>query len=116
MRKHTTRISIFRTGLVFSFVALVLSVGPAATQASNASGDLEARVKTLEDQIRALQTSSVVLLPAGIVGGPADDAGKTFCPAGSYVAGVQAWKSSSATKYCVGCLTGIQLICKPFLP
>jgi hypothetical protein len=51
--------------------------------------------------------------PIGIVGSAADPAGTISCPAGSYVAGITAWKSSPATRYCVGCLTGIQIICKP---
>ena len=33
---------------------------------------------------------------------------------GSYAAGIRAWGSESSTRYCIGCLTGVSVLCKPF--
>lgn len=112
---RSSMLRMLSIGLIFSFAVATLSIRLAASQTPDATGNLGARVKTLEDQIKALQAGSGVPTPQGIAGGQADDAGTVSCPPGSYVAGVRAWKSSPATKYCIGCLTGIQLICKPFI-
>jgi hypothetical protein len=96
-------------GLVAS---LTFPIAATVGQTPDSQAALEERIKALENQLKAIGSGSA--LPAsGIVGSPADPAGTISCPDGSYVAGITAWKSSPATRFCVGCLTGIQIICKP---
>ena len=39
-----------------------------------------------------------------------------ICAAGSYAVGIRAWGSPDTTRYCIGCLTGVAVLCKPFPP
>jgi hypothetical protein len=107
--------SLLRVGAV-TLAVLVAGTGGALAQANaDPRGTLEARVQALEGQLKAIQSGAGDVVPTtGIVGSQADPAGTITCPAGTYLAGVTAWKSSPATRYCVGCLTGVQIVCKSF--
>lgn len=37
----------------------------------------------------------------------------TLCPDGHYAVGIRSWGAPGATRYCVGCLVAVQVICKP---
>lgn len=102
--------------IAFSVLILLAATNALSAQtAAETRGDLEARIQALEDQLKALQGSSAEMpQPGPIVGSPADPAGTFICPPGTYVAGVTAWKSSPSTRYCIGCLTGVQIICRSF--
>lgn len=36
-----------------------------------------------------------------------------YCPPGQVPVGLKAWGSPTTTRYCVGCLTGVSLLCQP---
>jgi len=44
--------------------------------------------------------------------GGSDDRGISTCEPGEYAVGVHIWGSPGSTKYCIGCVDGIQVLCR----
>ena len=107
--------------------AIGLPVGSALAQtcADNLHADATTRdligcLKQQQAEIEALQQSaskqaSGPVLVGNAVGGGVP-APATTCPDGSYAVGVNWWGSPGNTKYCIGCLSGIQIICRRLTP
>jgi hypothetical protein len=93
----------------------------AAEDTSPSASATQADITALREQIKKLRSD---LTNAGIKsppliwtppsGSPVIPYPEQFCPDGSYAAGVRAWGSESSTRYCIGCLTGVSVLCKPF--
>lgn len=49
---------------------------------------------------------------AGNEVGSGDPRSPTMCPAGYYVAGLNWWGAPSTIKFCIGCVNGLQVICR----
>ena len=97
---------------------LLISISPAQSEDREVI-ELRDQVKALQDRLDKLGTGlakpdvaqSQQTEASGGLGNPYQ---KQVCPAGYYASGVQAFGAPGNVKYCVGCLTGVVLICSPF--
>ena len=62
-------------------------------------------------QERLLRWSADPAVPGTEVGS-GDPKPPTMCPTGYYAAGINWWGAPDTTHYCIGCLSGIQIICR----
>ena len=97
----------------------------AQTCADNLQADATAReviecLKQQQAEITALRQNSTRRDSSPPVVGNAVGGGvpapATICPDGYYAVGINWWGSPGSTKYCIGCLSGIQVICHKLNP
>jgi|SRR5271165_840764 len=99
-------------------IAMLLCVNSPCAHSQTAA-DYEAlkeRVQKLEQQVDSLRKA----LPEWSKGEPAsgnavgggDKQPDTTCPIGQYAVGIRWWGAPGATRYCIGCLSGIQVVCR----
>jgi hypothetical protein len=99
-------------------IATSFIVSIEACRAQNAADieSLRGRVDALERELHSLKSGLAVWAPgepnslAPIGGGDAQQ--PTMCPKDEYAVGVRWWGASPGTRYCIGCLSGIQVICR----
>jgi len=103
---------------------LLLVVQPAAAQTSAPAtlddvAKLRAEVEKLKNELANSQNKPDPGTPMSSgwrnqTGGLGTAYPEQICPDGSYAAGIRAWGSTPDTRYCIGCLTGVAILCKPF--
>ena len=76
--------------------------------------DLTSQINNLSNGLVRSDPQQPPNQPTGPSGNTANAYAVQTCPIGYYAVGIQAWGSPGSTKYCIGCLTGVALICKPF--
>jgi hypothetical protein len=97
-------------------VVPALAEGCADRLADNSPvNDVIACIKEQQDTIASLRQnlsiwSSDAPAPGNEVGS-GDSKPPTMCPKNYYAVGINWWGSGSTTRYCVGCLSGIQVVC-----
>lgn len=93
------------------FVSMI--EGPARTRFEL----VDKNIADVASQIGTLRTSLRKWPDGGNVGGngigSGDDRGASMCPEGHYAVGVNIWGARGPVKYCIGCVDGIQIICRP---
>jgi hypothetical protein len=100
---------------------LLLCAGAALAQGTPARQD-DSRIQALEQRIQQLESTirnaSQERTPAATVSGPQSPVknADSVCPPGSYVFGVESWGAAASTKYCIGCMTGLRVLCRKLLP
>lgn len=72
-------------------------------------------IKEQQNSIATLRQSLSVWSPnASVAGnevGSGDHQAPTMCPPNYYAVGINWWGAPGTTRYCVGCLSGIQVVC-----
>jgi len=68
--------------------------------------------KALTDLRQSLLSGNGEPTSTGAEQGSGDKRDPTLCPEGLYAVGINWWAAPGTTKYCVGCVNGIQVICK----
>jgi hypothetical protein len=84
------------------------------TAAQNRVAVLEERLDSLERVLSsAIQTPEISVVSPVTSGTQAVPYGAAYCPPGQVPVGLKAWGSPDTTRYCIGCLTGVALLCQP---
>ncbi|WP_407155066.1 hypothetical protein [Bradyrhizobium sp. STM 3557] len=110
------------SSLIFA-IALVGSITPvfaedcmdrvtADTKYADVIACLKEQQKSISSLREKLQTWSKDAPAVGNQSGAGDPKPATMCPEGYYAAGINWWGSGDATRYCIGCLSGIQVVCR----
>lgn len=73
-------------------------------------GQVQANVDSLSQRLAAWSPEDLRGNPSG---GGGDYKGATVCPTGSYVTGVEWWGAPHSTKFCIGCLSSMRVLCRP---
>jgi hypothetical protein len=110
-------------------VAIVLGLGLLCISSANVFGqecgdkltsesparDVIACIKEQQNTIKALKKGLSEGDPGPALAGNNVGGGvpqtPTKCPAGYYASGINWWGSPDSTRYCIGCLSGIQVLC-----
>jgi ABC-type sugar transport system permease subunit len=104
---HPVRIAFF-AGVFTSIVASSLLWSVIRQDLDNIS-----RTNTQIEELRVQLASYPDGPPTvGNVSGGGDAKPPTECPTGYYATGINWWGSPGSTRYCIGCLSGIQVICR----
>jgi hypothetical protein len=138
VRREVSKLSSFLTDtkvIVVITVALVAAIFYAGTYFYQAKETINQALETLKrddetitqlkadvsearstvDKLRASLPHWSPAVKDGTMSGPGG--GTTYqpstCPDGYYAVGLRTWGSPDTTKFCVGCLDGAQLICRP---
>jgi hypothetical protein len=121
-----TRLRTILMAVLFAALGVLLQVGIAPAETTE---ELGARVTALQNEIHDLRADlkafrdnlrQAAIDPKGAniqtptSGGQAVPYPLVACKAGQYAAGIAAWGSPDTTRYCIGCLTGVALLCLPF--
>lgn len=97
------------------------SVSPGSAPNSVSRQEFDALKKQLAESQQRLKDleSRFKTAPAGSsndgqpVGGGVLVTPDTTCPSNTVAVGIRWWGSPGSTRYCIGCLSGIQVLCKP---
>jgi hypothetical protein len=76
--------------------------------------EIGSRLDKLSQGLSTSNPAAAPFQPTAPSGSTANSYPTQSCPVGYYAAGIQAWGSPGSTRYCIGCLTGVALICKQF--
>ena len=113
---------------IFSVIVLfaddVLAQAAATPQAAPGQAVAE---KSLEDRVRELEAVIATMKsgaassernPAATISGPQSPVknADSLCPPGSYVFGIESWGAAPSTRYCIGCMTGLRVLCRRLVP
>jgi hypothetical protein len=110
---------MLKSVMIPSFIAVLILAGtPALSQTAADYANLKSKIDNLEQQLQALKTAlpqgpPTDPTPGNQVGG-GDSQAPTQCPKGQYAVGVRWWGAPGSTRYCIGCLSGIQILCQKF--
>lgn len=112
-----------RTTKALILAVALISTAPAFAEdcmdrvtADTKYADVIACLKEQQKSISALKEKLLTWrkdAPAvGNQSGSGDPRTPTMCPEGYYAAGINWWGSGENTRYCIGCLSGIQVVCR----
>lgn len=103
-----------RMGLAILAVVLLGSEGALAQTEAERIAALERSLQSLRSEIAAMKAGTGAKQSAPTVSGPQSPVpnADSTCPPGSYVVGVKSWGAPGSTRYCIGCMTGVQVICQ----
>jgi hypothetical protein len=108
--------------LILGFCFASLSIASALAEgcadqltADSKSKEVIACLKEQQSTIAALRQSLLTWNTDQVVGnevGSGDQEQPTTCPKDSYAVGINWWGAPGTTHFCVGCLSGIQIVCR----
>jgi hypothetical protein len=94
-------------------VAMMFFCFPSVVSAQSNPDQLQLQIEDLKKQIEGLKAAKGAESIGSVVGTTPEQGAKSLCPPGHYVFGLEAWRAPGSTRYCIGCLTGVRVICKP---
>lgn len=94
----------------FSFMGLKFGTIQANGQAVGQTNEhLSDEISVIREDLSRWDSEPAVV---GNQSGGGDQKVPTMCPDGHYASGINWWGSPGSTRYCIGCLSGIQVVCR----